>query len=226
MRRAILFDLDGVLIETEWETFVFYKNYLREHYGIDLPDDGFQYKVGRKSVDFWKNVLSEDQRNIVNTEKLTALKRELFNAHPERYIKEVAGGKELIESVKKMGWKVALTTQNEERMMQTVLSWLQMSDLFDLKLSLKDIARKKPDPEIYLKAAKILQAVPRECIVIEDSKDGIMSAKNAGMYCIAIRHPYVPFDSVRKADLSVSAFCEITIEMLAGIQGRIKKTDS
>ena len=148
-----------------------------------MPDDGFQYKVGRKSVDFWKNVLSEDQRNIVNTEKLTALKRELFNAHPERYIKKIAGGKELIESVKKMGWKVALTTQNEERMMQTVLSWLQISDLFDLKLSLKDIARKKPDPEIYLKAAKILQAVPGECIVIEDSVDGIMAAKNAGMYC-------------------------------------------
>ncbi len=216
-KKAILFDLDGVLIETEWETFVFYKNYLREHYAIDLPDDAFQYKVGRKSVDFWKNVLSEDQQKVVDTEKLTALKRELFNAHPERYIKKIAGGKELIESVKKMGWKVALTTQNEERMMQTVLSWLQISDLFDLKLSLKDIARKKPDPEIYLKAAKILQAVPGECIVIEDSVDGIMAAKNAGMYCIAIRHPYASLDSVRNADLSVSSLQEITIEMLVGI---------
>lgn len=216
-KKAILFDMDGVLIETEWETFAFYKNYLKEHYAIDLSDDAFQYKVGRKSVDFWNSVLSEHQKKIVDTEKLTTLKRELFNAYPEKYINKVLGGKELIESVRGMGWQTALTTQNEEQMMQTVLSWLQISDLFDIKLSRKDILHKKPNPEIYLKAAGLLHAVPKECVVIEDSEDGIAAAKNAGMYCIAIKHPYTPLSMIKQANISVSALQDITIQMLANI---------
>ncbi|OHA02338.1 MAG: hypothetical protein A3J58_01855 [Candidatus Sungbacteria bacterium RIFCSPHIGHO2_02_FULL_52_23] len=217
MMRAVLFDLDGVLIETEWETFVFYQQYLKVHYGIDLPNSAFQFKAGRKSADFWRDVLTPDQRKAVDTEKLTEFKREQFNVHPDTYVQKVSGGKELIEALRAHGWKTGLTTQNEERMMQTVLAWLDISLLFDVKLSLKDIEKKKPDPQIYLKAAGILGVNLSQCIVIEDSEDGVNSAKAAGMYCLAIRHSYTPASHLHEADTEVKALQEISPEFIEKI---------
>lgn len=207
--RAVLFDLDGVLIETERETFIFYQRYLKQHYGILLPDSAFQFKAGRKSVDFWRDALTSQQRNVVDTEKLTALKREEFNMHPDTYIKEVPGGKDLLAALLARGLKTALATQNEARMMHTVLEWLGIEDLFDIKLSLADIKKKKPDPEIYLKAANLLSLEPGQCVVVEDSQDGVNAAKNAGMACIAFAHPYTPASSHDRADHIVTALPDV-----------------
>ncbi|OGZ97336.1 MAG: hypothetical protein A3J10_00420 [Candidatus Sungbacteria bacterium RIFCSPLOWO2_02_FULL_54_10] len=207
--KAVLFDLDGVLIETEHETFQFYQKYLKEHYGIILPDSAFQLKAGRKSADFWQDALTAEQRSVVDTEKLTTFKRKQFNAHPDTYIKKAFGGKELIQALRMRGWQTGLTTQNEEQMMRTVLAWLDIESLFDVMLSLKDITKKKPDPEIYLKAAQCLAVAPSACIVIEDSKDGVASAKNAGMRCIGIAHPYTSLGDLDRADTVVHALAEI-----------------
>lgn len=221
--EAVLFDLDGVLIETEWETFIFYQRYLKEQYDIHLPDGAFQFKAGRKSADFWRDALTPQQKNIVDTEKLTMLKRDEFNAHPDAYIKKVSGGKELLTAIRVCGWKTALVTQNEEQMMQTVLKWLGIASFFDAKLSLKDIKKKKPDPEIYLKAACLLGINPSRCVVIEDSEDGVNAAKAAGIPCIVIRHPYTPTNHLQAADAQVQSLSEINLELMEKI-GRQQKS--
>ena len=177
MIKAILFDLDGVLIETEKETFQFYQNYLKDK-GIHLKDSDFKYKAGRKSKDFWNDVLTPQQQKEVNVKKLTELKRKLFNAQPQKYVTKVNGGKELLETLKNNGYRLALVSQNESQMINSMINWLEIKKYFDTIVSIDDITNLKPDPEIYLLAAKKLKVNPSECIAIEDSKDGSMFSYN------------------------------------------------
>ena len=213
MLKAILFDLDGVLIETELETFNFYQRELK-NYNIHLKDSDFKYKAGRKSVDFWNAVLNEEQKKIVNTEKLTGLKRRVFNKYPSKYIKKVPGGKKLLQKLKKAGFKLALASQNEPEMVKTAIKWLGIEKIFDATLSLQDIKHKKPNPEIYLLAAKMLKIKPEQCLVVEDSRDGVEAARNAKMLCIAIKHPYTPKGALAKASGQIKLLTELNLDRI------------
>ena len=208
MYKAALFDMDGVLIETEKETFKFYQEELKNQ-GIILKDKDFKYKAGRKSVDFWNDVLTEEEQKKIDVRALTNLKREMFNMNPEKYIKKVEGGKEVLATLKNKEIRLALVTQNELRMANSSIDWLGIRELFDVILTIEDIENLKPSPEIYLLAAKKLGAIPAECIVIEDSRDGVVAAKNAEMTCIGINHPYTPKDALDKSDYKINNLNEI-----------------
>jgi len=221
MTKAILFDLDGVLIETERETFEFYRTILSQH-GIRLADSDFKYKAGRKSVDFWNDVLSDEQRSFIDTDELTQLKRQAFNANPEKYVKKIHGGREVLQGLQKAKYKLALTTQNEQQMAQTAMRWLGIENVFDVVLTLNDINNKKPDPEIYLLAADRLGELPTECVVVEDSKDGILSARSAKMHCVALRHEYTPAEHLKPAHTIIDDIRELTP---AFVEALIQKND-
>lgn len=208
MIKAVLFDLDGVLIQTEKETFKFYQEYFKEH-GIIIKDEDFVYKAGRKSVDFFNAILTPEQLKQFDTKKITDLKRELFNTDLDRYVKKIPGYREILEALKARDLHLALGSQNESRMIESVLKWLGVKDFFEVILSLDDIKNKKPDPEIYLLAASKVGVAPEECVVIEDSRDGIGAAKNAGMFCVAFWHDYMPKDNYEKADIVIKSLAEL-----------------
>jgi len=208
MIKAILFDLDGVLIETEKETFEFYKKYLAKK-KIYLQNEDFFYKIGRKSAEFWNDVLTPDQKKLVDTEKLTQLKRRLFINKPAKYVKKIPGGKQLLSKLRSKGFQTALVSQNEKAMVESVLRWLQIRTKFDVVLSIDDITNKKPHPEIYLLAAKKLNVRPNECLAIEDSKDGVQAVKSAGMLCAAVMHSYTPLDYIKEADIKIKKLQDI-----------------
>jgi len=217
MIEAVLFDLDGVLIETELQTFKFYQSYLKDH-GIELKDADFIYKAGRKSVDFWKDVLTEEQQKTINTSEITRLKREKFNTAPDQFIGRVAGGVELLELLQRHKYKMALASQNERRMIETAVNWLNVKKYFSEILSIEEIKNLKPSPEIYLLAAKRLGVKPNNCIVIEDSKDGVNAAKNAGMACIGLQHSYTPIDALSRADIVVNTLNDVTIDLVSNFK--------
>lgn len=209
MIKALLFDLDGVLIETERETFQFYKKYLKDHYHIVLKNSDFKYKAGRKSKNFFDDVLTPEQQKIVNIKKLTELKRHLFNTQISKYTKKIKGGNALLHYLQKHHYLLALVSQNEPQMIQNALKWLAIKHYFQTILSLADIKNKKPNPEIYLLAAKKLSLQPKECLVIEDSYDGVMAAKNGGFKCLALKHNYMPQYIYKKADKTIRELREI-----------------
>src|SRR3990167_6759529 len=194
MIQGILLDLDGVLIKTELETFRFYQNYLKEHYKIILKDSDFKYKFGRKSKDFFLDVLTPEQHKIVQLEKL---------------VSKVDGVHKLLSWLVEHNMRLALCSQNEKRMIDTVIVWLRIRKFFEIFLSLQDIHHKKPHPEIYLLASKGLGLRPDECIIIEDSKDGIEAAKNAQMICIGLAHEYTPEGYLQKADIQIHHLLEV-----------------
>lgn len=208
MIEAVIFDLDGVLIETELETFKFYQKRLAD-FGIRLSDDKFKYKAGRKSRDFFNDALTQEERLKVDVENLLAEKRELFNTEISRYAKKVLGGKELLQWLHDNGYLLALASQNERRMIDSALNWLGISKYFKVVLSLDDIKSKKPHPEIYDRACSKLQCVKKECLVVEDSKDGVMAAKNSGIMCAQLQHQYMPKEILNLGDVNVKALNEL-----------------
>ena len=216
MIKAILFDLDGVLIETEKETFKFYQEYLKQQ-GVVLKDDDFKYKAGRKSKDFWNDVLTPEQQEKIDVKKLTQLKRDAFNTDPKSYVKAMPGGKELLQTLKKEGFKLALASQNEARMIKSMMDWLGIKEYFDVILSINEIKNLKPNPEIYLLAAKKLGVTPNKCVVIEDSKDGASSAKNANMKCIGVLHPYTPLGALDTTNIKVEKLSDITTNLIKSL---------
>jgi len=216
--KAVLFDLDGVLIETERETFSFYKKYLNERHNINLKDSDFRYKAGRKSKNFFNDVLTPEQRELVNTDKLIELKRKFFNTQISKYAKRVDGGKELLELLKENHYLLALCSQNEPRMIESALKWLGIKKYFQIILSLADIKNQKPNPEIYISAAEKLKVKPLECAVIEDSQDGILAAKRGGFKCIGIRHSYMPKQGYRKADKVVAELKAISLSLIKSLE--------
>jgi len=137
------------------------------------------------------------------------LKRELFNTQIEKFAKKVEGYKELLDFLKKRSYLLALASQNEPRMIESALRWLNAKKYFKVILSFADIKNKKPDPEIYLLAAKRLGVNSCECMVIEDSSDGIMAAKNGGFKCIALKHDYMPQEIYKDADTVVEKLVDI-----------------
>ncbi|MDO8559567.1 MAG: HAD hydrolase-like protein, partial [bacterium] len=123
MVRAVLFDLDGVLMETELQTFRFYQDELKRRYDITLSNDAFRFKAGRKSADFWRDALNDEQRRTVDTTALTRYKREHFGATPSRYISRVQGGPELLAVLRQTGVPLALASQNEPFMINAAVDW-------------------------------------------------------------------------------------------------------
>ena len=208
MLKGVIFDLDGVLIETEKETFKFYQKKFSEA-GLELKDGDFKFKAGRKSHDFFNDVLTKEDRKKIDPEKLLREKRELFNTKIDQYAKKVTGGKKLIEWIYDQGLPMALASQNEPRMIESALKWLGIKQYFQVVLTLDDIKNKKPDPEIYLLALKRLKLKATECIVIEDSQSGVEAARNAGIFCVGIYHDYMPNDSLELVNKIVYSLSEI-----------------
>lgn len=206
--KAILFDLDGVLIETEFETFTYYQKLIADQYDILIPNETFQLKIGRKSIDFFNSILTADQLKKINITGLTEQKRRDFQANLKRYVKPVPHHREVVATLAQT-FPLALVSQNERVMIDRVLDWLKLQEFFSCVLSLQDITRKKPDPEIYLLAAGRLKILPEACLVIEDSLDGIAAAKNAKMTCLALAHPYTPLSHLIRADQIIHSLQEL-----------------
>ncbi len=199
MIKAIIFDLDGVLLETEPQTFNFFKEYLKD-FGVYLKDQDLSKKIGRKSVDFFNDVLNPEQLKQINTRELIELKRNKFHEDLQKYTRAIPFAKQVVDELKSRGLKLGLASQNEDVMIRKVLGWLDLKDDFQTVLTLQDIQHKKPHPEIYQMAMARLQVAPGESMVVEDSLTGIEAAKASGARVVALRHPYTPFDHIVKAD--------------------------
>lgn len=183
--EAVVFDMDGVLVDSEpiWRAVE------REVFaivGIDVTDEDLLETMGvrvRDVVERWHRRKPWDQpsreevaRSIVDR-VADAIEREgAFNQEAIR----------AIDYVEALGLRLALASSSPMRLIRAVLSSGGLVDRFDVVLSSEDEARGKPDPAVYLSAARELGVPPERCLAVEDSINGVRSAKAAGMVCVAV----------------------------------------
>jgi len=215
MPYALIFDVDGVIADTEPLSARAATAAFRELYGVEIPlEEHLAYTGGTHK----KHVLGLADRYNLKVdldEAMTAHKRhflaEMEAAGELRY----PGVKEIIAAMSTdRDWRLGLATgSGRERSRATIAKAGLDAALFAVWLTGDDIKNAKPDPEIYLRAASRLRLFPTQCVVIEDSVAGVAAAKAAHMRCIAVTNTY-PGEALRAADRIVDTLEAISPTLL------------
>jgi beta-phosphoglucomutase-like phosphatase (HAD superfamily) len=182
MFRAILFDMDGVVIDTRQSITDFWQAVADEQ-NVTLTTDDFERHIhGVPAVATLRALFPG----------LSPEQDEKFRDRMTRYelglrYEEVAGVTSLLRSLKAAGVKSALVTSGMGWMVEEISRQLALGRLFDVIVTAADIERGKPDPACYLAAAAKLRVAPAECVVFEDTVSGVRAAVAAGMACVGVQ---------------------------------------
>lgn len=207
---TIIFDLDGTLANTEplWSSST--KSILAE-YGILISDEEHECinrKIRGKSIFECMKAIKEMFNLNDNAEYLEQKMIKYFNSFRDN-ITPILNSEKFIQLAHKK-FKIAIASNSNKYTMLKTIEKLSINEYFGDNVYSKDdvFGKPKPFPDIYLHAAKMLKSDTRNCIVIEDSETGILAAKNAGMYCIAVNTSGMK-DKLINADLIVENFDEL-----------------
>ena len=181
--QAILFDFDGVVLDTEWPIYITWKN-LFEREGFDLPPEVYVKCIG-SDFDTWSpEKYLEDLSGKTfdwdseNAARQVEILRSLEGSPP------MPGATELIRNLADK--KTAVVSSSSHSWVDDWLEKLELITYFDTIVCRGDAPKIKPAPDLYLEAAKRLDVAPSDCLVIEDSMNGMISAHAAGMKVLAV----------------------------------------
>lgn len=209
--KAIIFDLDGVLVATAKYHYLAWKRLAKElNIEFTIEDNERLKGVSRMKsleiiLDIGNITLDDDTKNELAQKK---------NAWYVEYISKLTpadilpGVIDFLENLKKNNIKTALGSASKNSML--ILNKLKLTDYFDAIIDGTKVSKAKPDPEVFLKGAQELKVLPCQCIVFEDAQAGIDAAINAGMYCIGIGSKNI----LKKANLVFSGFSNLTFDKL------------
>jgi HAD superfamily hydrolase (TIGR01509 family) len=214
--KAVIFDMDGVLVDSE----PFHQEAERQLHrmlGIVVPDEMFMKFVGLSMVKMWEILKAEYQLEQPVTELLkldSQFRRKYFLDLPA--IPVIEGVWELLITLTARGVPIALASSTEKGIIQNILHTSKLEKFFKVLVSGEEVAQGKPAPDVFLKAAELIDVKPQECMVIEDSRNGVIAAKRAGMYCVGFQNPESGNQDLSAADKIVKKIELEEIIMLIG----------
>jgi HAD superfamily hydrolase (TIGR01509 family) len=212
---AVVFDMDGVIVDSEqvWDD-------VRESYTRDV---GGRYTasatrdmMGMSSLE-WSRYMAE-MLGVPGTPEeinaaVVALMLERYGESPPLIPGAVAAVRRVAAR-----WPLAIASSSNPELIEVVLRSAGLVDLFPVSVSSQEVARGKPAPDVYLEAARRLGVEPSRCAAVEDSHNGIRSAKAAGMRVLAVPNPHFPPDdeALGQADVVLASVGELTPELVSG----------
>jgi len=211
MLKALVFDMDGVIIDSEPLQAEIAVHVLKKLGGNPQPREFYEF-IGVRNEEMW--TILKERHNIKESVK------EILEIHQdykkkrfsEADVETVEGIPELIKEAKSRGLKIALATSSPKFLAEHILKKFDLYKYFNVLVTADDITHSKPDPEIYIKAAQFLGVKPEECIAIEDAHFGVKAAKAAGMKCIAYVNPNSGNQDLSEADCKVYSIKDIRLE--------------
>ncbi len=216
-KLAAVFDMDGLLIDTEpiWRRSMIQ---VFAEVGITLTEEDCMQTMGVRIgeiVDLW---FQRAPWSGPSRAQVTARIYELMMAYVREVGEPMPGVRHALQLVRELGLACAIASSSSEALIRTVIERLKIEPYIDAICSADDEARGKPDPGVYLSAARRLATPPTACIAFEDSPNGVLSAKAAGMFCILVPDPHLAGDPrMNRADLRLPSLEELSAEALAGI---------
>jgi HAD superfamily hydrolase (TIGR01509 family) len=208
--EAVVFDMDGVLVDTEqlWDEV---REALTEEWGGRYTPEAQEAMMGMSSPE-WSRYLHE----VVGLrEPPEVIRDEVVRRMLARYETDLPVVPGAVEAVRRLagdGFRLAVASSSNRELIDAVLDRLELTSAFQVTVSSEEVARGKPAPDVYLEAARRLGVPPSACVAIEDSASGIRAAHAAGMRVIAYpnRH-YPPADDVLAlADVVIPSLREVT----------------
>jgi len=183
--KAVIFDMDGVLVDSEPFHVQTEKRMFRKM-NLDISDEEHAGYMGTATDVMWKQIIGK--RNLpIDIPEITELtiKEGLPYFYSLEKIDPMPGLIDLLEKLKSKNIPMAVASSSDPETIRIILEKSGLRKYFLQAVSSSEVGKSKPEPDVFLHAAKILGVLPENCVVFEDSKNGIKAAKAAGMYCIA-----------------------------------------
>lgn len=211
MIKGVIFDMDGVIIDSEPMHYKVFMQYSKEVLDIEIASEEYDTFIGSTNVHIFNylkdkyNLKHEVSDMVEEYDK----KIEDFLLSSNEPIAPIDGVDVLIGQLYKENLKMAVASSSVKNRIDIVIDMFGMDKYFSAKISGQQVKHSKPAPDIFLLAAKTLGLTPAECVVIEDSKNGVAAAKAAGMQCIGYNNPNSGNQDISRADRVITNFAEI-----------------
>lgn len=214
MTSAVVFDLDGVIVDSEQVWDEVREQYARERGGT-YSARSTRDMMGMSSVE-WSRYMAEVVGVPGTPEQINA---DIVALMLERYGEAPPLIPGAVEAVRRIAarWPLAIASSSNPELIEVVVRAAGLGDVFEIAVSSQEVPRGKPAPDVYLEAARRLGAEPVRCGAVEDSHNGIRSAKAAGMRVVAVPNPHFPPDdeAMAAADVVIGSIDELQVELFA-----------
>src|SRR2546428_8470109 len=217
MTQAILWDMDGVLVNSMEFHYQAYREVLSE-FGRDLSREEYLTSlIGLRNYVILRRLLGDLPQEEV--ERLMAAKEAAFRRRVAGNVQPLPGAAELVRRAHEAGLKQAIVSSTPCENIELVVDSLGLASMFDTLVGEEDAQHGKPDPEGFLVAAERLSVPPADSVVLEDAPEGIAGGKAAGMRCIGVTTPRPPQKLAQAgADLVVPSLEDERVwQLIAGI---------
>ena len=207
--KCVIFDMDGVIIDSEeihkkayYETFA--------SIGVDVSDDLYKTFTGSSTINTFQKLISHFNLSL-NAQDLVLAKRKryvnFFENDPTLHL--VKGVEELIKYCYDKGLTLILASSSAMVNIDRVFNRFNLHSYFTAKISGADLSASKPHPEIFEKAAILGNTSKQNCIIIEDSDNGIKAANDAGIFVVGYKNPMAEDQTLKNADFIIESFDEL-----------------
>ncbi|UJF31752.1 HAD family hydrolase [Paenibacillus hexagrammi] len=206
---AVIFDMDGVLVDTEPLYFQVEQQSFR-HFGIKMDEAEHHGYVGVTLESMWSQIRVKHGLEVPVQELLAYHKSnvlQFISAYPD--LQPMPHVEAWIQWLKKQNIPIIVASSSPLPLIELILQKAGLAPYFPIKVSGESMAKGKPEPDIFLHAASVLGTAPAGCLVIEDSTNGVKAAKAAGMLCVGLKNPNSGNQDVSQADFKVSGFKEL-----------------
>ena len=213
MIKAIVFDFDGLIIDTETPEFDTWHE-IFESYGVFLEREKWARAIGRHSLDFniYEHLAKLSGQHIEREELRPRMRRRYLERIEENPV--LPGVKEYLSAAKEMGLKLAVASSSSPGWAAGHLEGRGLLDCFEFVLDAGDVVNAKPDPELYTKSAERLGVRPENALAIEDSVNGLTAAKAAGMRCLVVPNPMTKGMDFSWADIRLESLADLPLRNL------------
>ncbi len=218
MVKTVIFDMDGVIVDTEpVHKYAYFKHF--EELGIDVSEELYATFTGNSTRNVFQKI--KDQFGLDHeVEDLIHRKRSIFNdafdTKPD--LELIAGVESLIKDLHASDVELILASSASKSTISRVFNRFKLNDYFTHKVSGEDFVKSKPDPTIFIHAASLSKNKVEECIVIEDSTNGVKAAYAAGIYCLGYNSENSKLQNLEGASVLVDDFFKIDANFIKSLK--------
>lgn len=215
--KAVLFDMDGVLVNTEPLHYRIWKEAFHNR-GLEISFEGYKGCIGTTIAFLMDLILDqygwdfrEDKRIL---EECKVIEERILK---EEGFPEMPGVREMMRKLHEAGFLLAIASSSSMSRIEAAMDHINVRQYLSLLNSAENVIHSKPEPDIYLDTAAKLGLSPEECIVLEDSTNGSIAADRAGMICVGLDNPDSGDQNLERAKVVIKSLWEFTPELIRSL---------